>query len=49
MLERSLVETRTSISWRITAPLRLFGLRRRPAEARPRLGPDVTAPRAQTR
>ena len=24
MLEHSLVETRTSISWRITAPLRLF-------------------------
>jgi hypothetical protein len=49
MLERSLVETRTSISWRLTAPLRLFRARRRPAAARPRLGPDVTAPRAQTR
>ena len=49
MLERSLVETRTSISWRLTAPLRLFGMRRRPAAARPRLGPDVTAPRAQAR
>jgi hypothetical protein len=42
MLERALAETRTSISWRITAPLRLF---QRPAARaeRPRLGPDATA------
>jgi hypothetical protein len=47
MLERALAETRESISWRITAPLRLFGRGRRRATTaqRPRLGPDITAPR----
>jgi hypothetical protein len=40
MLEHALAETRTSISWRISAPLRLF---RRPRRAeRLRLGPDAT-------
>jgi len=40
MLRDVLAETRTSISWRLTAPLRLF---RRPRRAdRLRLGPDPT-------
>jgi hypothetical protein len=43
MLERALGQTRESISWRITAPLRLF---RRAATRpeRPQLGPDMTPP-----
>jgi glycosyl transferase family 2 len=45
MLERVIEETRTSISWRLTAPLRLFG-RRAPKADRARIGPDVSAPRA---
>jgi Glycosyltransferase like family len=44
MLERALAETRGSISWRITAPLRLFKGR---AAERPRLGADLSAPRTQ--
>jgi hypothetical protein len=40
MLERALAETRGSISWRITAPLRLFRRPAAPAE-RPQLGPNV--------
>jgi hypothetical protein len=40
MLERALAETRGSISWRITAPLRLFRRPRR--RERLRLGPDPT-------
>jgi hypothetical protein len=48
MLERALAETRESISWRITAPLRLFGRRRGTATAElPRLGPDLTPPQTQ--
>ena len=42
MLERALSETRESISWRITAPLRLFARGRREPADRPRLGPDLT-------
>jgi Glycosyltransferase like family len=48
MLEHALIETRESISWRITAPLRLLRRGRRAAATaeRPRLGPDLTPPRA---
>jgi hypothetical protein len=46
MLHRVIEETRTSISWRLTAPLRLFA--RRPAPERLQIGPDSSAARAQT-
>ena len=44
---RMLDETRSSISWRLTAPLRLFA--RRPAPARPQIGPAAARSRADRR
>jgi hypothetical protein len=46
MVEHAIAETRESISWRITAPLRLF--RRRPRVAPPRLTADLAPPQTQT-
>jgi Glycosyltransferase like family len=46
MLERVIEETRTSLSWRLTAPLRLFE-RRRTAPERAQIGPDSSAARPQ--
>ena len=48
-LERAVSEARESISWRITAPLRLLSRRRGPARPaqRPIFGPELTATRPQ--
>ena len=44
-LERALAETTGSISWRLTAPLRVFGALRPPSPERehPQLGPGLTS------
>ena len=43
-LERALAEARGSVSWRITAPLRLFSRRRaEPPATRPMFGPELKA------
>ena len=46
-LERAIAETTTSISWRLTAPLRLFGRRARPAPV-PSLTPGRAGPQLLT-